>query len=47
MGHSTLAMTFDRYGHLFPGGDDAAEMAAGEALLTTGCNTNATKLPPR
>jgi integrase len=33
MGHSTLAMTADRYGHLFPSQDDAQVLAAGEAAL--------------
>jgi integrase len=33
MGHSSLVMTLDRYGHLFPRTDDAAEMAAAEAAL--------------
>jgi integrase len=33
MGHSTLAMTADRYGHLFPSTDDAAVLAAGERAL--------------
>jgi integrase len=33
MGHSSLVMTLDRYGHLFPKADDAAEMAAAEAAL--------------
>jgi integrase len=33
MGHSTLAMTADRYGHLFPSQDDAEVLAAGEAAL--------------
>lgn len=30
LGHSTIAMTMDTYGHLFPRGDDAEEMAAAE-----------------
>jgi integrase len=30
MGHASLAMTADRYSHLFPGGDDSAELAAAE-----------------
>jgi integrase len=42
MGHSTMAMTADIYGHLFPAQDHAAEMAAGEAALMGECNTNAT-----
>ena len=33
MGHSSLVMTLDRYGHLFPRQDDAAEMARAEAAL--------------
>lgn len=33
LGHSTIAMTLDRYGHLFPRGDDAAELAAAESAL--------------
>ena len=28
LGHSTLAMTMDTYGHLFPAGEDAAERLA-------------------
>jgi integrase len=33
MGHSTLAMTADTYGHLFPSQDDAEVLAAGERAL--------------
>jgi hypothetical protein len=33
MGHSTLAMTADTYGHLFPSQDEAELLAAGEAAL--------------
>jgi len=33
MGHSTLAMTADTYGHLFPSQDDTEELAAGERAL--------------
>jgi integrase len=34
LGHSTIQMTADVYGHLFPSGDDGAELAAAqEALL--------------
>jgi integrase len=33
MGHLTLAMTADRYGHLFPSGDDGAELAKAEKLF--------------
>jgi integrase len=33
MGHSTLAMTADRYGHLFPSTDDAEVLSAGARAL--------------
>jgi integrase len=33
LGHSTLALTMDTYGHLFPATDDVAAMAAAEAVL--------------
>jgi len=33
MGHSSLVMTLDLYGHLFPRQDDAEEMARAEAAL--------------
>jgi len=33
LGHSSIVMTMDRYGHLFPRGDDAHELAAAEAKL--------------
>jgi integrase len=33
LGHSTIVMTLDRYGHLFPRGDDLAELAAAESAL--------------
>jgi integrase len=33
LGHATIAMTMDTYGHLFPRGDDAAELAAAKRLL--------------
>src|SRR5262249_46580633 len=36
LGHSSITMTFDRYGHLFPKGDDAGEIAAAELKLVTG-----------
>jgi len=42
MGHATLAITADTYGHLFPADDHAAEMAAGEAALMGECNMDAT-----
>jgi integrase len=33
MGHSSIILTMDTYGHIFPRGDDAAEMAAAERSL--------------
>ena len=33
LGHSSIIMTMDTYGHLFPNGDDADEMAAAERTL--------------
>ncbi len=33
LGHSSITMTMDTYGHLFPREDDADELAAAEALL--------------
>ena len=32
LGHSTISMTADVYGHLFPRGDDGAELAAAEKI---------------
>ena len=33
LGHATITMTSDRYGHLFPRGDDGSELAAAETAL--------------
>jgi integrase len=33
LGHSSIVMTLDRYGHLFPRGDDRAELAAATNAL--------------
>jgi integrase len=33
LGHSTIQMTADIYGHLFPSGDDGAELAAAQKAL--------------
>jgi integrase len=33
LGHSTIAMTMDTYGHLFPRNDDQQELAAAERSL--------------
>ena len=30
LGHASIQMTANRYGHLFPRGDDGAELAAAE-----------------
>jgi integrase len=35
LGHSSIMVTMDTYGHLFPRGDDAAELAAAENFLLT------------
>lgn len=35
LGHSTIAMTMDTYGHLFPRGDDGEELAASASALLT------------
>jgi integrase len=33
LGHSSVTLTLDVYGHLFPRGDDADELAAAERAL--------------
>jgi integrase len=33
LGHASIQMTADTYGHLFPRGDDGAELAAAEQAL--------------
>jgi integrase len=33
LGHSSIVMTLDRYGHLFPSGNDRSELAASEQAL--------------
>lgn len=33
LGHASITMTYDRYGHLFPRGDDAAKIDAAELRL--------------
>jgi integrase len=33
LGHASIQMTADTYGHLFPRGDDGAELAAAEMAL--------------
>jgi integrase len=35
LGHASITLTADRYGHLFPRGDDGAEMAAAEQAFLT------------
>ena len=36
LGHASIQMTADRYGHLFPRGDDGAELAAAEKAFLAG-----------
>ena len=36
LGHSSIVMTLDTYGHLFPRGDDADKLAAAERALLLG-----------
>src|SRR5208337_3221570 len=45
LGHSSIMMTMDVYGHLFPRGDDSAELAAAEESLLAYRDTNATHAP--
>jgi len=33
LGHSSITVTLDTYGHLFPRGDDGAELAEAERAL--------------
>ena len=33
MGHSSIVLTMDTYGHLFPGSDDGSELAEAEKAL--------------
>jgi integrase len=33
LGHSSITLTMDTFGHLFPRGDDASELASDEAAL--------------
>ena len=35
LGHSSITMTLDTYGHLFPRGDDTAALARADAALLT------------
>ncbi len=39
LGHSSITMTCDRYGHLFPRGDDSAELDAAERTLIDATRT--------
>jgi integrase len=36
LGHASIVMTMDRYGHLFPNEDDGAELANAERALLGG-----------
>ena len=42
LGHSSITMTYDRYGHLFPRGDDAKELDEAERALSHERDINAT-----
>ena len=43
LGHASISMTFDRYGHLFPKAEDADEIAAAElAVMLVNGNMMAT-----
>ena len=33
MGHASISITMDVYGHLFPSGDDGSELAVAERAL--------------
>ena len=33
LGHASIVITMDTYGHLFPRGDDGAELAAAEKFV--------------
>jgi len=35
LGHASITITADTYGHLFPPSDDGAELAAAERLFLT------------
>ena len=36
LGHASIQMTADTYGHLFPRGDDGGELAAAEKAFLAG-----------
>jgi len=36
LGHASIQMTADTYGHLFPRGDDGSELAAAERAFLGG-----------
>jgi integrase len=44
LGHSSIAITLDRYGHLFPGsGDEAVALVDAYLERTAGANTGASE----
>ena len=43
LGHASIVMTLDTYGHLFPRGDDLSELAIADKALFAGRDTNATR----
>ena len=42
LGHGSIVMTLDRYGHLFPRGDDRNELSKAVGVLLAERDTNAT-----
>jgi integrase len=46
LGHASIQMTADRYGHLFPRGDDSAELAAAERAFLGSQSSSSTHLAP-
>jgi integrase len=44
LGHASILMTMDTYGHLFPRGDDGAELAAAEKAFLGSSVTHGHKL---
>jgi integrase len=38
LGHAAIALTADRYGHLFPSADDGTELAAAEQAILRSVN---------
>lgn len=45
LGHSTIQMTADTYGHLFPNGDDGSELATAELAFLIGAPVTESGVP--